>query len=166
MGRGAAVLDTGRESDRVEDQPAAGEIDYVLYENLRARPRAWVVPEVVALGDADALATLRAGQRPDGAPFDPGRTAIVPPGAGIQPTAFAPESASAQVEAIGDGVFDIIVDQPATGLLVLSETYYPGWRASIDRRRSRSGGRSRRPIPAGAPRACRPSPRPLRMRFP
>ncbi|MFN2480239.1 MAG: hypothetical protein ABR554_01975, partial [Pyrinomonadaceae bacterium] len=47
-----------------------------VYENLRARPRAWLAPEVVTLDADEALAAVKTSRLPDGRAFDPARTAL------------------------------------------------------------------------------------------
>ncbi|MFN2482639.1 MAG: hypothetical protein ABR554_14370, partial [Pyrinomonadaceae bacterium] len=48
----------------------------LVYENLRARPRAWLAPEVVTLDADEALAAVKTSRLPDGRAFDPARTAL------------------------------------------------------------------------------------------
>ena len=73
---------TSRVSDRLVDETVDGEQPYVIVENLAARPRAWLVPEVITLDDQDGLSAIRTSQRPDGSRFDPAATAFVPPEVG------------------------------------------------------------------------------------
>ena len=58
---------TSRLSDREADEDAPGDVPYIVLENLRALPRAWVVPNVKVLDDGDALEAIRRSQFPDGA---------------------------------------------------------------------------------------------------
>jgi uncharacterized membrane protein YgdD (TMEM256/DUF423 family) len=89
-------------------------------------PRAWVVHavEVIAAQEA-ALARLSADT------FDLRRVAVLnePPGLALPgPT----DGSTAQVIAFAATDISVAVDAVADGLLILSEVYYPGWRASVD----------------------------------
>ena len=57
---------------RVEDLRDAG-----VYENLRAMPRAWLVPQVVNATADEILRAIQSSQMPDGSMFDPYRVAFV-----------------------------------------------------------------------------------------
>ena len=125
-------FETSRITDRGVDEPIADEIPYVVYENLRALPRAWVVTDVKALPDSDALEAARRAQLPGGTRFDPRRMAIVDPEEGGVPGPFRPGQGSARVDRIADGRITVNVSTSGGGFLVLSEADYPGWRARID----------------------------------
>jgi hypothetical protein len=89
-------------------------------------PRAWVVHavEVIAAEEA-ALARLSADT------FDLRHAAVLnePPGLALPgPT----DGSTAQVIAFAATDISVAVDAVADGLLILSEVYYPGWRASVD----------------------------------
>jgi hypothetical protein len=145
---------TSRKSDRGADEHASDEQMVTVFENQRARPRAWIVPEVVGMADADALETIRRSQGPDGRRFDPVQTALVDPadvrgvrlldrrslGGGGQPdqaTATPARPASATVDHVENGRIRIRASTSSGGFLVLSETFYPGWQARINGRPAR-----------------------------
>jgi hypothetical protein len=98
--------------------------DVKVYENLAVLPRAFVATEWVAASDGEALAILASPS------FDPGRTIILAPGAAggagevdeaTQPariTHYAPEL--------------VRIDAEGPGYLLLTDAYYPGWKARID----------------------------------
>ena len=123
---------TSRLSDRGAAEDAADDVPYVVLENLRALPRAWVVPNVKVFDDGDALEAIRRSQFPDGARFDPRQTALGSPEAGPSVGPFPPGASSAKVEQISDGHITVTVSTTGGGFVVLSETDYPGWRARID----------------------------------
>lgn len=128
--RPVSAFETSRVSDRGADRPAAGEEAYVVYENLRARPRAWMTEEVVPLDDRAALLAIHSSRLPDGRPFDPATMAIVGTTAPAQ--TFPPGQSSVQVVEIGDGMVAVDVSSDGGGFLVLSESFYPGWRGRVD----------------------------------
>jgi hypothetical protein len=130
--REAAHFSTSRITDRGADEPGPLEVPETIYENLRALPRVWMVSEVKALDDRDALAAVRHGQLPDGARWDPSVTAIVAAGPKSQLQSYPHGAASARITAVDDGRFVMDVSSERGGFLVLSETHYPGWRANVD----------------------------------
>jgi len=98
-------------------------------------PRAWVVHAVEFVPDEEmALTRLSADE------FDLRRAAVVVEPRGDVPFGdFATQAgeldavgSSAQVVAFAPSEITIEVDAAADGLLILSEVYYPGWRASVD----------------------------------
>src|SRR5262249_39325347 len=55
-----------------------GRFDQIeLYENLNRLPRAWFVAQAQALPQAQVLAAIKSSKLPDGASFDPARTALL-----------------------------------------------------------------------------------------
>ncbi len=102
--------------------------DVKTYENMANLPRGYLVHRLYPAGDeAAALARMR---DPD---FQWGTEAVVeadPTPAVAQPPAEAPES----VEVIDYRPEEITmrVQAAAAGLVVLSDSYYPGWRAWLD----------------------------------
>jgi len=106
---------------------------YTLFRNARALPRAWCVPAIARVTPAEALAAIRVGHLPDGrGEFDPVRVALVEfdtlgDWQGGSGAAAAPDVLT-QV----DRQYRYLVGGDAPCLLVLSEVYYPWWRASVD----------------------------------
>jgi hypothetical protein len=122
---------TSRTSDRRADMDVPGEHEYVIFENRRALPRAWLAQEVIPLSDGALEDTIRLSRLRDGRPFEPARMALVDADA-VQPGAFPPGDAGVDVTAIRDGSITVRVSSSGGGFLVLSEAYYPGWHARID----------------------------------
>lgn len=104
-----------------------------LLENLRVLPRAWLVGETAALAPPEILAAVRHGRLPDGRPFDPRTTALVEdrPSAETRPLAA---TASARLVRYEPNLLEVAVETPSPAMLVLSESYYPGWNAEVDGR--------------------------------
>ena len=102
--------------------------DVTVYENGSAYPRAFVVPEAVLAADGQAaLARLRDG------PLDPRHQVVVEssPVSGLGPFPGTP-AADARVVAEGSAVLDVRADAPGGGFLVVTDPYYPGWRAFVN----------------------------------
>jgi hypothetical protein len=97
-----------------------------VLENVNALPRAWVVHEAQQVASAQVLPMLASGA------VDPWTTALLE----TTPPEIAPSAEGGVNEAA------IVTEQPellrvsvttdAPGLLILSETYDPGWNAYID----------------------------------
>lgn len=102
--------------------------EVTVYENAGAYPRAFVVPEAVLAPDGPAaLARLREG------PLDPRRQVVLEsaPGGSLGPFPSTP-AVDATVVAEGTAVLDLRADAPGGGFLVLTDPYYPGWRAYVN----------------------------------
>jgi hypothetical protein len=108
-----------------------------LYENLRQLPRAWFVSEARALPKAQVLAAIRTSQLPDGAPFDPTRTALLDledfGGGEVRlPATIAAANARVEVTSYAPQRIALNTQNEQAGLLVLSEMYDRGWYAYVD----------------------------------
>ncbi len=132
--REQARFRTSRDSDRGRDEDAPHEQAVVVYENLRARPRAWWVGRAIEVADEEAVDVLRFGVLRSGERFDVAREAFLPPGEGPRLGGVAGQSGRVEVNHAGDGVFALTVDAPSAGIVVVSELHHPGWRAQVDGR--------------------------------
>lgn len=90
-------------------------------------PRAWVVHNLVVADGDRAIDRLNADE------FDPRATAVLPPTDEVPDTSgeSIPGVAPQVVEA-GPGRLILDIAPQAGGLLVVSQPFYPGWRARID----------------------------------
>ena len=97
-----------------------------VYERPAALPRAWVAPQIEVLDDTDSLARIHE------ADFDPRTTALADSALDCDP-APSVHGGAGEVEILRyDGNHIEARVRSEGGLLVFSEIYYPGWRATID----------------------------------
>jgi hypothetical protein len=90
-------------------------------------PRAWVVHGGVVLDDSAALESLNLED------FDPRRTAILgPESEALVPYEVGKPGAVAKVVEALPGRLVLDVAPEETGLLVVSQPFYPGWQARVD----------------------------------
>lgn len=114
----------------VLDLDAPGEL--AVYRNPDALPRAWVVHEAMIADDPDAALTLM--QAPG---FDPARTLLLLNGDTPRAAPFGAVISTlppSQADVIEYTAASLSVRTNATGpgFLVLSEVWYPGWRATVN----------------------------------
>jgi hypothetical protein len=99
-----------------------------IYENLAVMPRAWIAHEAVSLPEAATLDYMRANAPILGSVVvvnEPllGRTAV-----GVADMGTVAITRYENTEVV------LQASMPTAGWLVLADTYFPGWRATIDGR--------------------------------
>jgi len=102
--------------------------DVKVYENLDVLPRAFVAPEAVWVRDDAAARALLAEPG-----FEPQTTVILPADAGPPTAAGSPAVSgrrSAVITEYGPELIRLSASGP--GYLLLTDAYYPGWRATVD----------------------------------
>jgi hypothetical protein len=110
---------------------AAGSTEY-LYELPGENPFAWVAPVIVKAGDAPVLATVIDARfnAAQAALVDSAAPVVGPPITALPaPTGIAVHTAG---YAPGHIVLQLAKPAPAGSALVVSENYYPGWKARAD----------------------------------
>lgn len=104
--------------------------DVKIYENLDVLPRAYLVHATrVAADPAEALEMVRQGD------FDPADVAVVEGGPALDGRAAGDDAAADDAAIIQHYAPERVVIHTrshAPALLVLSDTHYPGWRATVD----------------------------------
>ncbi|MBX3013049.1 MAG: YfhO family protein [Caldilineaceae bacterium] len=101
-----------------------------VYQNLTTLPRAWLVHQAeTAPTPAQALARL---QEPT---FDPRQQAVVTTQAPLPTLLPATGAEQVAITQYGSNSIALTVNASAPALLVLSEIWYPGWRATVDEQR-------------------------------
>lgn len=95
-----------------------------VYENPRAMDRAFLVSRSLVLETgAERLRFL------SGPSFDPAKVVVVESG---RPEELPGPAGTARIVARSQGRYEIEAETPTGAILVLSEAWYPGWRAEVD----------------------------------
>jgi hypothetical protein len=109
------TLPTAYEDDRVQ-----------ILENREALPRAWIVHSAKQATPEEALKMLDSGE------VDPRQTALLERSVPDLSPPNDPSSDRASVTTYKAGRIELETSTGAPGLLVLSEVYYPAWKAYVD----------------------------------
>ena len=106
--------------------------EVVIYRNNNAFPRAFIVHEAEVVSDAE-----EAIERMKDRGFDPAQVAVIEGSPSPAQLAALTEGKStggarAEITKYQDERVELSVETERPGLLVLSDTYYPGWKAYVD----------------------------------
>lgn len=102
--------------------------ELTIWENQNALGQAWVANAYEVAQGAEAVLN-RLEQRE----FDPRRTAILEGAPSVAPTPTS-SPGSASITKVRPHRIELAVEAAAPAILVLSEPYFPGWRATVDGR--------------------------------
>ena len=108
-----------------------------FFENLRARPRAWLVPEVRTLAKDQVVEAVRSSVLPDGETFDPARHALLERNVPFFHAGASDPGATVKVVDAIEGRVKVLTYSRQPAFLVLGESTYPGWEAWVDRHEER-----------------------------
>jgi hypothetical protein len=135
-GRAHPVHHLSRTGGRWRQRGALPDGSHLLLENRGPLRRAWLVSRVVRLEAEKMAATiLNDAKLPDGSTFEPYRTALVEGPVPFRGGELGPE-ARAVVERHGPARVRVRTRAAAEAFLVLGDVDYPGWRATVDGRRT------------------------------
>lgn len=120
VGHKDVVLDWGKFELAFDADPTVN-----VYRNTQVLPRAFVVHKSRSVPDQEQAFTVI--HRAD---FDPATTVVVEDGSTL--TAATPGTSEARIESYSNNEIRLQASTSLPGYLVMSEVYYPGWKAEVD----------------------------------
>ncbi|HEX8457233.1 MAG TPA: hypothetical protein VF656_08050 [Pyrinomonadaceae bacterium] len=103
-----------------------------VYENLRARPRAWLVGKVLRVSEEEALRALHSSRLASGEAFDPATVALVEDALDFATQTLDPATTTARITHLSDEEMEVETRATTPAFLVTSDVFYSGWEATID----------------------------------
>lgn len=98
---------------------------YYIYENKTVLPRVFIVSQVILARTAQEQYQILASKS-----FNPKSTAIVENK--LPKTLFESTSSQAEITSYGNQNIEIKAKMEGEGILVLADSFYPGWKATVD----------------------------------
>src|SRR5690606_7788756 len=107
--------------------------DIKLYENQAVMPRAFVVQDIIPLPDTDEGTATALAVMGDPA-FDPAQTAVIHNDASVGARRASPlqDQPAATITEYTPERIVIEAQSKGEGYLILTDTYYPGWQATVN----------------------------------
>ena len=103
-----------------------------IYENTKLMPRAWLVPNVSTLKPAEILNTIQNGKFSDGKAFDPSVLGLIEEPCSISQENSSQPNGRIDNLNIEEENVSLTTSTKKEEFLILSDIYYPGWKAYID----------------------------------
>lgn len=115
----------------------------LCYENTRARPRFYIVPEHREVSDKEAFVAIKTSALKDGELFDPESMVLIEsesaskispsqPVAALEARSNPDSVSTIAIDKLGDEQIELSTESDFNGYLVVADQYYPGWHASLD----------------------------------
>lgn len=115
----------------------------LCYENTRARPRFYIVPEHREVSDKEAFVAIKTSALKDGELFDPESMVLIEsesaskispsqPVAAVEARGNPDSISTIAIDKLGDEQIELSTESDFNGYLVVADQYYPGWHASLD----------------------------------
>lgn len=115
----------------------------LCYENTRARPRFYIVPEHREVSDKEAFVAIKTSALKDGELFDPESMVLIEsesaskispsqPVAALEARGNPDSISTIAIDKLGDEQIELSTESDFNGYLVVADQYYPGWHASLD----------------------------------
>jgi len=110
-----------------------GDVELVtIFENRRVLPRAWLASNYEVLKEDVILRVIKTGSFPNGNLWEPRRTALLEAQIEFNRDVLEDTSANVTVSEKGPNHVEVSTTSMSPAILVLSENFFPGWRAYID----------------------------------
>lgn len=101
--------------------------DILIYENKNVLPRAFIVPKAKVIKNGeDALKELNGGN------FNPKEYIILEEAPLMKPVYFSTEGSTVKITDYSPNSVGLEASLTAPGFLLISDTYYPGWKVYVD----------------------------------
>jgi len=106
-------------------------LDTAVFENRRAMPRVWLVSKVANLAPDTVLRTIQTSKLPNGTSFEPSELALVEERVDLD-TEGPSEPGTANITEFEPCRMGVRTQATSESLLITSDSYFPGWEATVD----------------------------------